>query len=63
LKKAGIGVDLVAYPGARSQSEQRIADQTRRRFICLREKADSIRDNGAKGFRLKAGLRTDSQKA
>src|SRR5262245_20321508 len=48
LKKAGIGVDLVAYLGARSQSEQRIADQTRRRFIRLREKADSIRDNGVR---------------
>src|SRR5262249_26627889 len=46
VKKAGISVDQVAYLGARSQSEQRIADQTRRRFIWLREKADSIRDNG-----------------
>src|SRR5262245_13597057 len=65
VNKAGIGVYLVAYLWARSQGEQRIADQTRRRFICLREKADSIRDNGVRfiateAFRLP---RKDAQQA
>src|SRR5262245_24264958 len=45
-KKAGICAYLIADPRARSQGEQRIADQTRRRFVSLREKADAISDNG-----------------
>jgi len=49
-KKVGIGDEPLAYLLAQSQSQERIADQSRRRFVCLREEADSIRENGASVF-------------
>src|SRR5262249_33925151 len=44
-KQARIRYDPFKYLRARSQGEERIADQSRRRLVSLREKPDTVSDN------------------